>query len=599
MGERNGRGSEEPRPFCHQARMAEYGQRTCARFGLAMTTRARSLVAAMRAFVLGLGAASLWLGRDGINPDGVAYLDVSDAYLSGEWASRTGYWSPFYPMLLALARLVGGTAPARELLVAQALNFVVFLATFVGFELLVRSLRNAPADGRPASSPNDTAWLVLAYTLFAVATVGWIRTWLVTPDMLVTAIVFFVAAAAVRLTSGPGGWAAAAAVGVLLGLGYLTKAALLPVGIVILATLAIVLRKQHAHRWGLKVALASAVFAAIAAPQIAYVSKLSGRITFSDVGRIQYLWFIADVPGAASGAFALPADLPRPTGTKHTLTPLDPSRDAGPVVYDIDAPIPGTLPVWYDAGYWYRDVVAPLYPLRIVRAVVRHARVFLEVLGFLIVGGLAAALATRPSWRDALAMRPAWILVVPALAAIAMYGLVLVQTRYIAPFVLVLILGLVPPWAMDDLSRRLGTGFAVGALAALPLVVHQVKVDTTFWRGSADVRATLVAALAARGVGPGARLGYIGEAYEAYWARPGRMRFVTLIPRGEAPRFWQLGEAGRASVIDRMMRARTDAIIAEAPSPGVSTAGWEPLPAAGKASPPLLLYRVVRGVARR
>jgi len=386
---------------------------------------------------------------------------------------------------------------------------------------------------------------------------------------------------------------------VLLGLGYLTKAALLPVGVVTLATLAVVLHKRHARRWGFKVALAGAVFAVMAVPQIAYVSKLSERLTFSDVGRIQYLWYIADVPGAATGALTLPAELPRPTGTKHRLTPLDPSRDGGPVVYDIDAPIPGTLPVWYDPGYWYRDVVAPLYPLRIVRAVVRHARVFLEVLGFLLVGGLAAAFAARVAARDALAMRPAWVVVVPALAACAMYGLVLVQTRYIAPFVLVLILGLVPAWAADDLSRRLRAGLAVGALAALPLVAHQVKVDTAYWRGSADIRAKLVEALAARGVGPGARLGYIGEAYEAYWARTGRMRFVTLLPRAEAPRFWQLGETERAAVIERMTRAGADAIIAEAPSSGVSTTGWEPLPEPGKSSPPLLLYATTQGVARR
>jgi hypothetical protein len=125
-----------------------------------------------------------------------------------------------------------------------------------------------------------------------------------------------------------------------------------------------------------------------------------------------------------------------------------------------------------------------------------------------------------------------------------------------------------------------------------------MKVDSTFWRGSAGDRLQLVAALAARGVGPGARLGYIGEAYEAYWARPGRMRFVTLLPRAEAPRFWQLDEPERAAVLARMMRAGPDAIVAEAPPPGVATTGWEPLPAVGK-SPALLLYRVTRGVARR
>ena len=80
-----------------------------------MTSRARIATNAMRAFILVFGAAALWLARDGMNADGVAYLDASDVYLTGGWpASGTGYWSPLYPTLIAAARLLAGTAPARE-----------------------------------------------------------------------------------------------------------------------------------------------------------------------------------------------------------------------------------------------------------------------------------------------------------------------------------------------------------------------------------------------------------------------------------------------------------------------------------------------------
>jgi hypothetical protein len=180
-----------------------------------------------------------------------------------------------------------------------------------------------------------------------------------------------------------------------------------------------------------------------------------------------------------------------------------------------------------------------------------------------------------------------------------MYALVLVQTRYIAPFVLLLFAGLVPPWAGDDLSRRLRTGFAVGAVALVPLMVHQVKVDATFWRGSAPVRANFVAALQVRGIGPGSRLGFIGDAYDAHWARQARVRFAVLLPRPEAPKFWRLDAAGRSRVLDRMVRSGTQAIVAETPPLGVDTAGWETLPSAGVPQPELLLYRSPSAVARR
>ncbi|HEX6052930.1 MAG TPA: hypothetical protein VFZ21_26870 [Gemmatimonadaceae bacterium] len=564
-----------------------------------MTTRARPLVTAMRVFVLAFGTAALWLGRDGMNPDGVAYLDASDVYLTGDFTSGSGYWSPLYPMLLAFARLVGGTQPARELAIAQVVNFVAFLAAFAALEFFIRSMRLATAERQPGAPPNGTAWRVLAYALFTVVTVGWIRLWLLTPDMLVAAIVLAVSGLSIRMATGGTDWGNVAMLGVLLGIGYLTKAALLPVGVAVIVTLAVVLRRRRSPGWPAKMAVATGLFLFIATPQAIYVSRTSGRPTFSDVGRLSYLWFIAGVPGPISSAFSLPDSLPPPDGTPDTLAALDPSRDGGPEVYDIVAPLPGTLPIWYDAGYWYRDVIAPSSPRHIARALVRNARVYLEVFGFLIVGGLAAMAAGRPSRREASAMHPAWVLVAPALAACAMYALILVQTRYVAPFALPLFAGLVPPWAVDDLTRRLRRGFAVGAVAVLPLVLHQVKVDTAAWRGSASVRESFVAALAARGIGPGTRLAFIGEAYDAHWARLGRLRFVTLLPRAEAPRFWHQDEVGRAKVLDGMTRAGAQAIIAESPVPGMSFAGWQRLPPAGAPSPELLLYGASAGVAQR
>ena len=577
-----------------------------------MTTRTPLLHTALRVFVLAFGTAALWLGRDGMNPDGVAYLDVSDVFLAGDWpVSHTGYWSPVYPTLLAVGRLIGGTTPEREQAVTLAVNFAAFLLAFGALELFVRSMRRAPvqppsahAEAQPAvrdasdTEPNDSVWLVLVYALFAVVTVGWIRLWLTTPDMLVAAIALATAALCVRFTVGSAGWPSAVALGLLLGLGYLAKAALLPVSLVVLGTLMFEAWRRQ-RRDVSKVAIAAALFAAVSAPQVVYASRLKGSPTFGDVGRLSYLWFIARVPGPISPDFALPAKLPSPDARGQTLAPLEAPRDPAPVIYTIDAPIPGTLPIWYDAGYWYRGVVAPLHPLRIARAVVRNARVYLEVLGLLIVGGLGAAVAGRMSRRDIAAMRPVWVLVIPAMAAGVMYALVLVQTRYIAPFVLMLCAGLVPPWAEGELSHRVRRGLAVGAVAMLPLVFHQVSVDTRAWQGSARLRAEFAAALAARGIVPGTRIGFVGDAYNAYWARHARVRFVTLLPRAEAPRFWHLSAPARAAMVQDMIRAGAQAVVAEGPPPGVNTDGWDSLPFAGFPATDLLLYRPVAGVARR
>src|SRR6185369_13250535 len=42
-----------------------------------------------------LGALQAWDRRYAMNPDGISYLDVADAYLRGDWAvAVNGYWSP-------------------------------------------------------------------------------------------------------------------------------------------------------------------------------------------------------------------------------------------------------------------------------------------------------------------------------------------------------------------------------------------------------------------------------------------------------------------------------------------------------------------------
>jgi hypothetical protein len=138
------------------------------------------------------------------------------------------------------------------------------------------------------------------------------------------------------------------------------------------------------------------------------------------------------------------------------------------------------------------------------------------------------------------------------------------------------------------------TGLATGALIAVALVLHQARVDAAYWSGAAQARANVVAALAARGIGPGSRVGFIGEAYDALWARQARLRFVSLVPAAEAERFWEMDAAGRAAVLAHMRAHGATAIIAQAPALGVNMDGWERLPSAGVPRSELMVYGGLR-----
>lgn len=75
-----------------------------------------------------LGIIHAWSVRHEVNPDGINYLDLSDAVLDGNWellANAT--WSPLYPVLLGISRWIARPSPYWEFTTAHALNFILFL----------------------------------------------------------------------------------------------------------------------------------------------------------------------------------------------------------------------------------------------------------------------------------------------------------------------------------------------------------------------------------------------------------------------------------------------------------------------------------------
>src|SRR5919204_1917146 len=78
-----------------------------------------------------LAAIQAWFFRHAVQPDGIAYLDLSDAIVSGRLGDLVnGYWSPVYPVVLGMARLLVSatpwSAPYYEFAVAHAVSVVAF-----------------------------------------------------------------------------------------------------------------------------------------------------------------------------------------------------------------------------------------------------------------------------------------------------------------------------------------------------------------------------------------------------------------------------------------------------------------------------------------
>src|SRR5690348_17206916 len=91
--------------------------------------------------ILAIAAYQAYAQRFVIGPDGISYLDLSDAVTAGEWTRLLNlYWSPLYPLLLGIARVIARATPASEVPIVHAANFVLFVGLFAAFEYMLMSI---------------------------------------------------------------------------------------------------------------------------------------------------------------------------------------------------------------------------------------------------------------------------------------------------------------------------------------------------------------------------------------------------------------------------------------------------------------------------
>jgi len=113
-----------------------------------------------------LATMQAWAYRHYISADGISYLDMSDAVFPGvDWHRIiTGTWSPFYPFLLGLCRLLSPD-PYREVIIGHLFNIPIFLCAFAAFEFFFRSVAPEQLDsaGENVFLPR-WMYLVVAYT---------------------------------------------------------------------------------------------------------------------------------------------------------------------------------------------------------------------------------------------------------------------------------------------------------------------------------------------------------------------------------------------------------------------------------------------------
>ena len=387
------------------------------RRGRAPSNRIRTICFVARVVIVLLAALRAWETRHDISPDGISYLDLSDAVVQGRWTDLVStYWSPLYPALIGVVRIaLGWTSlgtPTNELALVHVVNLALFILSLATFEWLVRELTKS-ADGW-GSHALATPWgRVGAYALFGALTLAMSPPSLTTPDLLVNTACFAAFASLLRVER-RGSGADAAALGVSLGLGVLAKSFMVPFSVLVLGLVVIRLRARSS-----RALVAAGAWLMLTAPWVALMTHSAGRLTIGETGRLNYIWFV-DGQQPPNGADLPTAALVASDQVMPGLTLMPEPR--------------GTNPLWLDPAPWYRGLHVRFDVSRQL-AVLKHGlQYYLTLFAPLILAG-AVLIAVSDSAGLRLAWQRSWPILLPCAAGLLAYALVYTLARYLVPFV--------------------------------------------------------------------------------------------------------------------------------------------------------------------
>jgi hypothetical protein len=533
-------------------------------------------------FGLTLGLMEGFASRFWMNVDGISYLDMGDAYWKADWsAAINGYWSPFYSWLLGAAIHLFHVTRYWESSVVRAMNFLIFVATMGAFDFFLRELcrhhRGRILPGESSAPLPLWTMQVFGYLLFLQAGLVWISVGNVTPDQCVAGLMYLLAGLLLRIHGGNTGWRWYALLGILLGTGYLMKAILLPLGLVSLAAIPFLNVREGLRGCLARTAVAAVLFALVASPLVIALSLSKGRLTSGDTGKIAYAVMVDRLSRRGQwqgeGNFGTP---------KHPV----PQVWSNPIVYQFATPVGGTYPPWYDGSYWldgvktHLDIDGQLDVLKTsVAAYFRMATqqwAFIVVSIILFIGGCRGQSFFRQ-------LGSTWFCWIAAGAGLFLYSLVLVETRYVASFLVIAGLSCLGGIRLLPEARTRRALIALSlAFAAYSLYGLAARATSNLYSSILRPRHEqwdVAQALVQHGLRPGDGVATILDHGRGdYWARLAQVKIVEEIPTYEKWKLSTLSLESRAQLIRILQNPGAKAIITMSPGPPSGTGvRWERL----------------------
>jgi len=531
---------------------------------------------------------------------GVSYLDMGDAFVRGDWATAiNGFWSPLYSLPLGLAIKIFKPPPSFEFPLVHIVNYAIYLCALISFDFFLKELislrkkralsrRDVSAVGLP-----DWAWQLLGYTLFIWSSLGLITLATTAPDMLVSVFVYLALALLLRIRAGGESRWSFFTMGFFLGIGYLAKAPMLPLSMIFLL---VGIFWARPVRRVVPPVLATILGLGLAAgPYVAALSTFKGRLTFGESGKLNYLWHVNRIPFFHWQG-----------GDTRFGVPVHPTRKVfdNPSIYEFGTPMNVTYAPWYDPSYWYEGATPRFDRRQQTTAVMANARMYFEILTYksqliFLAGFLILLYVGRQKWWQELLNE--WGLLMPSIAAFALYLPVHVEARYVAPFICAFWLGLFSSLNLHDRKdqgsvisepgklnsrKKLIACVMVAAVSLVMLAVIMRSTDAFYnsitkmvGRSDTSVDLQVADALRRNGVQNGDRVGLINFDTRwlpiVHWARLARVRVVAELPNTDSDKFAAADDSHRREVIDTFAKTGAKILVAAHVPMNVTLRDWE------------------------
>jgi len=500
---------------------------------------------------------------------------MSRALAEGHWTGIiNGLWSPLYPILHGFTLFVLRPSWKQELRVVDLTDFVIYVFSVVCFsffweQVLVLYKKNCghPSSDGPHAILSQASFWILGFTIFLFSHLPLISAG--TPDLLLAAIVNLAAGILLRIRLGGGHCVRFAVLGATLGVGYLTKAVLLPLSLIFLACA--IFGSALDRRKLVGGLIACGVFLAVASPFIWALSKKDGHFTTGDSGKLNYAWHVNGIPGLNWQG--------QPPGFGFPLHSTTRILDL-PEAYEFPASPDEIYPPFDNAPYWNDGIKMRFVFSNQIRSWKRNTLECLKSFWYqgLLLVGVFIILGIVGSAKEVLRQfARTWYLWVPVLATILMYVTIHWEERYISPFMAMGWASLLCLVRLPDHqnSRRLLKALVIVVVAVLIFRTGIVTLkDVLHNHRTTKQNLEIAEALYAAGFAPNEKIAEV-NAYVAIWEWLARVSVVAEISDAYPRALCPASRDKQTQIYDRLAATGARILIASPVPPWASNSDWQ------------------------